>query len=97
MDHKSGLMYSFAAIAAVTVLAQADDAAAASTHTVRAGDTLWSISQQHNIPLATLKSVNNLTSDRIAIGKIQFVMCGSVCFCVCVSVCVSVLGCGVVG
>ena len=69
MDHKSGLMYSFAAIAAVTVLAQADDAAAASTHTVRAGDTLWSISQQHNIPLATLKSVNNLTSDRIAIGQ----------------------------
>ncbi|MCT4781679.1 MULTISPECIES: C40 family peptidase [Exiguobacterium] len=69
MDHKSGLMYSFAAIAAVTVLAQADDVAAASTHTVRAGDTLWSISQQHNIPLATLKSVNNLTSDRIAIGQ----------------------------
>ncbi|WP_445002620.1 SH3 domain-containing protein [Exiguobacterium alkaliphilum] len=69
MDHKSGLMYSFAAIAAVSVLAQADDAAAASTHTVRAGDTLWSISQQHNIPLATLKSVNNLTSDRIAIGQ----------------------------
>lgn len=69
MDHKSGLMYSFAAIAAVTVLAQADDAAAASTHTVRAGDTLWSISQQHNIPLETLKSVNNLTSDRIAIGQ----------------------------
>lgn len=69
MDHKSGLMYSFAAIAAVTVLVQADDAAAASTHTVRAGDTLWSISQQHNIPLATLKSVNNLTSDRIAIGQ----------------------------
>lgn len=69
MDHKSGLIYSFAAIAAVTVLAQADDAAAASTHTVRAGDTLWSISQQHNIPLETLKSVNNLTSDRIAIGQ----------------------------
>lgn len=69
MNHKSGLMYSFAAIAAVTVLAQADDAAAASTHTVRAGDTLWSISQQHNIPLATLKTANNLTSDRIAIGQ----------------------------
>lgn len=69
MDHKSGLMYSFAAIAAATVLAQADDASAASTHTVRAGDTLWSISQQHNVPLSTLKSVNNLSSDRIAIGQ----------------------------
>ncbi|WP_236639466.1 C40 family peptidase [Exiguobacterium sp. SH5S4] len=69
MNHKSGLMYSFAAIAAVSVLAQADEASAASTHIVRAGDTLWSISQQHQIPLATLKSMNNLTTDRIAIGQ----------------------------
>ena len=67
MNHKSGLMYSFAAIAAVTVLAQADDAAAASTHTVRAGDTLWSISQQHNIPLATLKTANNFFSSQTSL------------------------------
>ncbi|MFN4213517.1 SH3 domain-containing protein [Exiguobacterium sp.] len=69
MNHKSGLMYSFAAIAAITVLSQTDDISAASTHTVRAGDTLWSISQQHNLSLSTLKSVNNLSSDRIAIGQ----------------------------
>lgn len=69
MDHKSGLMYSFAAIAAVSVLIQTDQASAASTHIVRPGDTLWSISQQHHVPLATLKSMNNLTTDRIAIGQ----------------------------
>ncbi|WP_233589647.1 C40 family peptidase [Exiguobacterium sp. SH0S7] len=69
MDHKSGLIYSFAAFAAVSVIAQADEVSAASTHIVRTGDTLWSISQQHHIPLATLKSMNNLTTDRIAIGQ----------------------------
>ncbi|MCT4778590.1 LysM peptidoglycan-binding domain-containing protein, partial [Exiguobacterium aquaticum] len=62
-------MYSFAAIAAVTIVAQADEAAAASSHVVRAGDTLWSISQQHNVSLANLKAFNNLNSDRLAIGQ----------------------------
>jgi len=52
MSPKSGLMYSFAAIAAVSIIAQADEVAAASSHVVRAGDTLWSISQQHNVSLA---------------------------------------------
>lgn len=69
MSPKSGLMYSFAAIAAVTIVAQADEAAAASSHIVRAGDTLWSISQQHNVSLANLKAFNNLNSDRLAIGQ----------------------------
>lgn len=69
MSRKSGLMYSYAAIAAISIVAQPDEASAASTHVVRAGDTLWSISQQHDVPLATLKAANNLTSDRIAIGQ----------------------------
>jgi len=62
-------MYSFAAIAAVSIIAQADEVAAASSHVVRAGDTLWSISQQHNVSLANLKAFNNLNSDRLAIGQ----------------------------
>ncbi|WP_251130797.1 SH3 domain-containing protein [Exiguobacterium sp. s157] len=69
MSPKSGLMYSFAAIAAVSIIAQADEVAAASSHVVRAGDTLWSISQQHNVSLANLKAYNNLNSDRLAIGQ----------------------------
>ncbi|WP_236634558.1 C40 family peptidase [Exiguobacterium sp. SL-10] len=69
MSPKSGLMYSFAAIAAVSIIAQADEVAAASTHVVRAGDTLWSISQKHNVSLADLKTINKLSSDRIAIGQ----------------------------
>ncbi|WP_114167096.1 C40 family peptidase [Exiguobacterium sp. TNDT2] len=62
-------MYSFAAIAAVSIVAQADETAAASTHVVRAGDTLWSISQIHDVPVAQLKTINNLSSDRLAIGQ----------------------------
>lgn len=69
MSPKSGLMYSFAAIAAISIIAQADEAAAASTHVVRAGDTLWSISQTHNVSVAQLKASNNLSSDRLAIGQ----------------------------
>lgn len=69
MSPKSGLMYSFAAIAAVSIIAQADEVAAASTHVVRAGDTLWSISQTHNVSVAQLKASNNLSSDRLAIGQ----------------------------
>lgn len=68
MNSKSALMYSFATVAAVTALAHADDVAA-SSHTVRSGDTLWSISQTHKIPVATLKSANGLTTDRIHVGQ----------------------------
>lgn len=69
MNPKSGLTYSFAALAAVSVLAHTDEAAAASTHTVRSGDTLWSISQSYDVSVATIKSLNNLSSDSIRIGQ----------------------------
>lgn len=69
MNPKSGLTYSFAALAAVSVLAHADEAAAASTHTVRSGDTLWSISRSYDVSVATIKSLNGLSSDHIRVGQ----------------------------
>lgn len=69
MNPKSGLTYSFAALATVTVLVQADDVSAASSHTVRSGDTLWSISRSYDVSVATIKSLNGLSSDNIRIGQ----------------------------
>lgn len=69
MNPKSSLTYSFAALAAVSVLAHTDEAAASSTHTVRSGDTLWSISQSYDVSVATIKSLNGLSSDYIRVGQ----------------------------
>lgn len=38
-------------------------------YTVAKGDTLWSIANKFNIPVDTLKSMNNLTSNTIFIGQ----------------------------
>lgn len=38
-------------------------------YTVVKGDTLWSIANKFNIPVDTLKSMNNLTSNTIYIGQ----------------------------
>lgn len=40
------------------------------TYTVKAGDTLWSISQKYNISVDTLKAFNGLTSNLIIIGQV---------------------------
>lgn len=69
MNAKSSLMYSFATIAAVSTLAHAEEAAATSTHTVKSGDTLWSISRSYDVSVSTLKSLNDLTTDRIKVGQ----------------------------
>jgi LysM repeat protein len=37
-------------------------------HVVRQGETLFSISRQHNIPVANLRAWNNLTSDNLSVG-----------------------------
>ncbi|WDH75413.1 SH3 domain-containing protein [Exiguobacterium marinum] len=69
MNSKSGLTYSFAALAAVSILTHADEAAAATTHTVRSGDTLWSISRSYDVSVATVKSLNGLSSNNIRVGQ----------------------------
>ena len=42
------------------------------THTVRAGETLWGISRQHNIAVDRLRELNRLTSDVIHVGQVLF-------------------------
>ncbi|OPJ56283.1 LysM peptidoglycan-binding domain-containing protein [Alkalithermobacter paradoxus] len=39
------------------------------TYTVKSGDTLWRISQAHNVTVDAIKSANNLRSDIINIGQ----------------------------
>lgn len=42
---------------------------AVTEYTVKAGDTLWGISEQFNLPVSNLKNWNNLNSDIIDIGQ----------------------------
>jgi LysM repeat protein len=37
-------------------------------HTVGRGDTLWGLSKQYGVSVASIKSVNNLTRDTIVLG-----------------------------
>ncbi|WP_146049010.1 LysM peptidoglycan-binding domain-containing protein, partial [Tetragenococcus halophilus] len=38
-------------------------------HKVKSGDSLWLISQEYDISVSRLKSINNLNSDTIFIGQ----------------------------
>jgi LysM repeat protein len=38
-------------------------------YTVQAGDSLWKIATQFNVPVATIQSLNNLTSNALSVGQ----------------------------
>ena len=40
------------------------------THTVKSGDTLWSISQRYQTTVAELKKINNLSSNQLRRGQV---------------------------
>jgi len=44
-------------------------AAAGETVTVRQGETLYSISERHGVPVDRIKTANNLTSSNVAVGR----------------------------
>ena len=45
-------------------------------HTVRAGDTLWSIANQYGITISNLKTWNGLTGDSLTVGQSLIVRLG---------------------
>jgi membrane-bound lytic murein transglycosylase D len=59
-----------ATTAAIEPVAAAQEAQGSSSHTVKAGDTLWSIAQSHGITLDALAAQNEIgTNAPLAIGK----------------------------
>jgi len=43
--------------------------AAGGVHVVAKGDSLWSISKKYNVPVTSIKTANNMTSDVVVLGK----------------------------
>ena len=54
-----------AIIGTSAISAAATQANAATTHTVKPGESVWAISNKYGISIAKLKSLNNLTSNLI--------------------------------
>lgn len=48
------------------------DTTKVNTYTVKAGDTLYSISKRFNIPVDTLKQYNGLLSNDIQVGQVLY-------------------------
>ncbi|RSK33780.1 peptidoglycan endopeptidase [Bhargavaea beijingensis] len=56
--------------ALATFIATGDAEASSDTYQVKSGDTLWKISLQNNVSVASLKNYNNLSSDVIFPGQV---------------------------
>lgn len=64
MANKKIIMSVTASAAIASAIFAAEEAEAA-THTVKSGDSLWSIAQKYNTTVSNLKSINSLSSDVI--------------------------------
>lgn len=64
MANKKIIMSVTASAAIASTIFVAEEAEAA-THTVKSGDSLWSIAQKYNTTVSNLKSINSLSSDVI--------------------------------
>ena len=42
---------------------------AAVLHTIVKGDSLWSISKQYKVPVASIKAANHMTNDTVILGR----------------------------
>lgn len=58
-----------AALLIITLLILGSVSAGAASYRVVPGDSLWNISQRHNISVEQLKAANNLTSNQILVGQ----------------------------
>ncbi|QQP14221.1 C40 family peptidase [Lysinibacillus agricola] len=52
-----------------SVLFSTIDTASAATYTVKSGDSLWKIANQHGVSYQTLMTMNNLSSTTIRVGQ----------------------------
>ncbi|WP_175638782.1 cell wall hydrolase [Metabacillus schmidteae] len=57
------------ALSLVAITAPQSKANAATTHQVKSGDTFWIIGKKYGVPVKTLKSTNNKTSNLLFVGE----------------------------
>ena len=60
---KQKVILSVTASAAIASVLIGGNEAEAASHTVKSGDTLWSIAQKYNTSVSKLVELNNLSSD----------------------------------
>jgi len=44
--------------------------AAGRTHVVKQGESIWIIARRYNVKVASIKEINQLTSDKLKIGQV---------------------------